>query len=91
MRNNPKNSLSVKVKTNFRTAITIPEKSWSRFRDIFADYVEKMKEQSDKQSQEGGKWNTPRERGLFLFCKEILLAQKKRDNCFFLEERRYER
>jgi len=32
------------VKTNFRTAITIPEKSWSRFRDIFDDYVEKMKE-----------------------------------------------
>ncbi|XP_057340844.1 transcriptional activator protein Pur-beta-B isoform X2 [Microplitis mediator] len=32
------------VKTNFRTAITVPEKSWSRFRDIFADYCEKMKE-----------------------------------------------
>jgi len=32
------------VKTNFRTAITIPEKSWSRFRDIFDDYVDKMKE-----------------------------------------------
>ncbi|KAK0183226.1 hypothetical protein PV327_001287 [Microctonus hyperodae] len=32
------------VKTNFRTAITVPEKSWSRFRDIFADYCDKMKE-----------------------------------------------
>lgn len=32
------------VKTNYRTAVTIPEKSWSRFRDIFADYVDKMKE-----------------------------------------------
>merc|ERR1712055_975128 len=32
------------VKTNFRTAVTIPEKSWARFRDIFDDYVEKMKE-----------------------------------------------
>lgn len=32
------------VKTNFRNAITIPEKSWSRFRDIFAEYVDKMKE-----------------------------------------------
>ncbi|XP_043268892.1 transcriptional activator protein Pur-beta isoform X3 [Venturia canescens] len=32
------------VKTNFRTAITIPEKSWARFRDIFADYCDKMKE-----------------------------------------------
>uniref|UniRef100_A0A2P2HX53 Transcriptional activator protein Pur-beta-like n=1 Tax=Hirondellea gigas TaxID=1518452 RepID=A0A2P2HX53_9CRUS len=37
------------VKTNFRTAITIPEKSWSRFRDIFSDYVDKMKEGSDKE------------------------------------------
>jgi len=32
------------VKSNFRTAITIPEKSWDKFRDIFDDYVEKMKE-----------------------------------------------
>ncbi|XP_034951937.1 transcriptional activator protein Pur-beta isoform X3 [Chelonus insularis] len=32
------------VKTNFRTAITVPETSWSRFRDIFANYCEKMKE-----------------------------------------------
>lgn len=35
------------VKTNFRTAITIPEKSWGRFRDIFDEYVEKMKEAED--------------------------------------------
>ncbi|KAG8198825.1 hypothetical protein JTE90_007127 [Oedothorax gibbosus] len=42
------------VKSNLRTAITIPEKSWSRFRDIFADYVDKMKELSDK-SAPGGK------------------------------------
>lgn len=34
------------VKTNFRTAITIPEKSWSRFRDILADYCEKIKQPS---------------------------------------------
>jgi len=32
------------VKTNFRNAITIPEKSWGKFRDVFDDYVEKMKE-----------------------------------------------
>lgn len=38
------------VKTNFRTAITVPEKSWGRFRDIFADYCEKMKDASDKVS-----------------------------------------
>jgi hypothetical protein len=40
------------VKTNFRTAITIPEKSWGRFRDIFDDYVEKMKD-----SEEGKETN----------------------------------
>ena len=27
-----------------RNAITIPEKSWGKFRDVFDDYVEKMKE-----------------------------------------------
>ncbi|XP_034255095.1 transcriptional activator protein Pur-beta isoform X3 [Thrips palmi] len=32
------------VKSNFRTAITVPEKSWARFRDIFADYCDKMKD-----------------------------------------------
>ncbi|KAG1649773.1 Transcriptional activator protein Pur-beta [Nymphon striatum] len=44
------------VKTNFRTAITIPEKSWSRFRDIFGDYVDKMKELTEKSntSSNGG-------------------------------------
>ena len=31
------------MKTNFRTAITIPERSWGRFRDIFDEYVDKMK------------------------------------------------
>ena len=28
----------------YRTAITIPEKSWGKFRDVFDDYVVKMKE-----------------------------------------------
>lgn len=32
------------MKTNFRNAITIPEKSWSRFRDIFTDYVDKIRQ-----------------------------------------------
>ena len=32
------------VKTHFRTAITVPEKSWARFRDIFADYCDRMRE-----------------------------------------------
>lgn len=37
------------VKTNFRTAITVPEKSWPRFRDILADYCDKIKQQQDQQ------------------------------------------
>lgn len=43
------------VKNNFRAAITIPEKSWSRFRDSFSDYVEKMKELTEKSAAEGNK------------------------------------
>lgn len=35
------------VKSNFRNAITIPEKCWSRFRDILTDYVDKMKKSSE--------------------------------------------
>lgn len=35
------------VKSNFRNAITIPEKCWSRFRDILTDYCEKMKKSSE--------------------------------------------
>jgi len=38
------------VKSNFRSSITIPEKSWARFRDVFTDYVEKMSEATDKPS-----------------------------------------
>lgn len=34
------------MKSNFRSSITIPEKSWVRFRDVFNDYVEKMAEAS---------------------------------------------
>lgn len=47
----------LQVKTNFRTAITVPEKSWGRFRDIFADYCDKMKDGSDKTS--GGPESPP--------------------------------
>ncbi len=35
------------VRSNFRTAITIPERSWVRFRDILSEFV-------DKQSSSGG-------------------------------------
>lgn len=39
------------VKSNFRAAITIPEKSWSRFRDYFSEYCEKMKECAQKENE----------------------------------------
>lgn len=42
------------VKTNFRTAITIPEKSWSRFRDILADYCDKIKQPSSSSTTSTG-------------------------------------
>ncbi|KAK3576203.1 hypothetical protein CHS0354_016031 [Potamilus streckersoni] len=29
------------VRSNYRTAITIPERSWARFRDILSEYVDK--------------------------------------------------
>ncbi|KAI5730447.1 hypothetical protein M8J76_013757 [Diaphorina citri] len=48
------------VKTNFRTAITIPEKSWSRFRDVFAEYCDKMKEISDKTTNSGQETPEPK-------------------------------
>ncbi|XP_026731150.1 transcriptional activator protein Pur-beta isoform X2 [Trichoplusia ni] len=35
-------ALGTQVKSNFRTAITVPEKCWTRFRDILADYCDKM-------------------------------------------------
>uniref|UniRef100_A0A1B0FJX5 Uncharacterized protein n=1 Tax=Glossina morsitans morsitans TaxID=37546 RepID=A0A1B0FJX5_GLOMM len=38
------------VKSNFRNSITVPEKCWARFRDIFNDYCEKMKKTSDSPS-----------------------------------------
>jgi len=40
------------VKTNFRSAITIPEKSWGKFRDVFDDFVDKMKEATEAENVE---------------------------------------
>lgn len=34
---------NLQVKSNFRTAITAPEKCWLRFRDILNDYCDKIK------------------------------------------------
>ena len=30
------------VRTNYRTAVTIPERSWVRFRDILTDFIDKV-------------------------------------------------
>ena len=30
------------VRANFRTAVTIPERSWGRFRDILSDFIDKL-------------------------------------------------
>ncbi|XP_022112756.1 transcriptional activator protein Pur-alpha isoform X2 [Pieris rapae] len=43
------------VKSNFRTAITVPEKCWSRFRDIMAEYCDKMgRAQMSPPTHQGG-------------------------------------
>ncbi|XP_044727869.1 transcriptional activator protein Pur-beta [Chrysoperla carnea] len=41
------------VKSNFRTAITVPEKSWTRFRDILVDYCDKIKQAEQGQGSAG--------------------------------------
>lgn len=40
------------MKSNFRTSITVPEKCWTRFRDILSDYCAKMKKSSNEISNE---------------------------------------
>ena len=35
-----------------RSAITIPEKSWGKFRDVFDDFVDKMKEATEAENVE---------------------------------------
>ncbi|XP_061380290.1 transcriptional activator protein Pur-alpha isoform X1 [Danaus plexippus] len=44
---------SLQVKSNFRTAITVPEKCWTRFRDILADYCDKMNRAHDPDHHQG--------------------------------------
>lgn len=41
------------MKSNTRSSITIPERSWARFRDVFADFVDKMSDSI----QSGGETN----------------------------------
>lgn len=47
------------VKTNFRTAITLPEKSWARFRDILSDYCEKIKQPAGGSGPQGNTLGGP--------------------------------
>ncbi|CAH0599228.1 unnamed protein product [Chrysodeixis includens] len=48
-------ALGPQVKSNFRTAITVPEKCWTRFRDILADYCDKMcRAHQPSDSHQGG-------------------------------------
>ena len=39
------------VKVNFRTAITIPEKTWCRFHDVISDFCGRLKEQREQSTQ----------------------------------------
>lgn len=41
---------SFEVRTNVRSAITIPERSWKRFRDIFHEVCDKMETVSTEES-----------------------------------------
>lgn len=34
----------LQVRSNFRTAITIPERAWPRLRDIIGEYLDKVEE-----------------------------------------------
>ncbi|XP_071853479.1 transcriptional activator protein Pur-alpha-like isoform X1 [Apostichopus japonicus] len=44
----------VQPRSQYRTSITIPEKSWSRFRDTFTDYCSKMDELKKTHPNGGG-------------------------------------
>ena len=44
-------NVSTKFPPAYRTAITIPEKSWGKFRDVFDDYVDKMKEATEADAE----------------------------------------
>lgn len=50
--------IKFQVKNNFRTAITVPEKSWTRFRDILIDYCDKIKQADLGQGSAGGQQGT---------------------------------
>ena len=52
------------VKSNFRSSITIPEKSWARFRDVFSDYVDKMNEAAAASSSSGPTTTTTGDKSL---------------------------
>ena len=41
------------MRTNYRTAVTIPERSWTRFRDILTDFIDKVGTGSGGKKDEG--------------------------------------
>ena len=42
------------VRPNFRTAITIPVKSWPRFRDFMSDFIDQMDREYGETGATGG-------------------------------------
>lgn len=66
------------VKTNFRTAITLPEKSWARFRDILSDYCEKIKQPAGGSGPQGNTLGGPDQ-------PHTLVSTTCLTDCFFLQ------
>ncbi|XP_072014549.1 transcriptional regulator protein Pur-beta-like isoform X2 [Amphiura filiformis] len=65
----------VQPRNQYRTSITIPERSWSRFRDIFTDYCDKMKEILNGQSGASGDQGS--EQLFSIACIHCFTAVKK--------------
>ena len=38
------NSGVLQVRSNFRTAITVPERAWNRMREVIGEYLDKIEE-----------------------------------------------
>ena len=43
-------SLYMQVRSNFRTAITVPERAWTRLRDIISEYLDKVEDEGPAES-----------------------------------------
>lgn len=40
----------LQVRSNFRTAITVPERAWTRLRDIIGEYLDKVEDEGPAES-----------------------------------------